>query len=588
MLIDTVVYLIATLIAVPLFKRFGLGAVLGYLAAGVVIGPWGLKLFRDAEATLHLAEFGVVLLLFVIGLELSPRRLWVMRHQVFAAGVAQVAVSALLLTPILMWFDLGLGPAVLVAFALALSSTAFALQTLAEKRQLGTAYGRSAFGILLFQDLAAIPLLALAPLLGPVGEGGFQWLGLFQAVGVIVAVVLGGHYLLIPLLRGIARLQSQEVFTIAALLIVFGTAAMMEAVGLSMGLGAFLAGVLLADSEHRHELEADIEPFKGLLLGLFFVAVGMTLNLGLIARHPFIAFGLALGLMLLKGGVLFALGRFEGLRPAHAARLATIMPQGGEFAFVILAAAVAAGGIAQAFVDWLIVVVSLSMAITPALYAALERLTLERKDEDDRPYDEIEEEEEDAFVVVAGFGRFGQIPCRILRGLDIHFTAIEGSSRQVDFVRRFGNQIYYGDARRLELLRAAKTGDAKAFILAVDDVDVSTQVAATVRKHFPELPIFARAIDRQHAFRLMELNVHYVIRDTLLSSLELTRELLRTLGLGSERSDRVVAGFQRRDQALLERQAQVHEDEDAMIGMTQAFSEELAELFEADRASAES
>ncbi len=584
LLIDSVGYLTATLIAVPLFKRLGLGAVLGYLAAGVVIGPWGLKLIGDAEGVLHLAEFGVVLLLFVIGLELNPKRLWVMRTQVFVGGALQVFITGALLVPALMMFDLSLSAAVLVALALALSSTAFALQTLAEKEQLATAYGRKAFGILLFQDIAAIPLLALAPLLGASAGGAFDWMGIAKALGVILGVILGGHYLLIPLLRGISRFGSQEVFTIAALLIVFGTAAMMESVGLSMALGAFLAGVLLADSEHRHELEADIEPFKGLLLGLFFVAVGMSLDLGLVARFPLQVLGLSLGLMLLKAVVLFALGKLSGLKNRDAVRLAAVMPQGGEFAFVVLGAAVAAGGLAQPVVDWLIVVVCISMGLNPLIYALVEWMTPETKSKTDRPYDDIADDA-DAFVVVAGFGRFGQIPSRILGGLDVHFTAVEQSSRRVDFVRKFGNQIYYGDASRLELLRAARVAEAKALILAVDDIEMSLAVARLMRKHFPDIPVFARATDRQHAFALMDIGVEYLVRDTLYSSLDLTRHLLVKLGYSPCDAERYVNEFRERDQALLERQAIVHENEEALIGMAQEFSVELTALFEADQQS---
>lgn len=580
-LVYAVIYLMAAVISVPLFKHFGLGAVLGYLAAGVVIGPWGLGLVGNAEASLHFAEFGVVLLLFIIGLELNPSRLWVFRHSIFGLGSLQVLLTVGLIIPVSMWLGLGFEAAFVVACALALSSTAFALQTLAERNQLSAQHGRKAFAVLLFQDLAVIPLLAIVPLLGPSesGEAGFQWMALLKAAAVILAVIVGGHYLLRPVLRAIARIKLQEIFTALALLIALGTALLMETVGLSMALGAFLAGVLLADSEYRHELEADIEPFKGLLLGMFFLAVGMTVNVGLILAQPGIVLGLAVALIALKFLILFIVGRLGGLNSASAVRLAAIMPQGGEFGFVILGAAVAAGVLGGSLSEQLIVVITLSMAMTPVLFAICERL-LDAGKQAEPDYDAIEEDE--PFVVIAGFGRVGQIPGRILRGLNVPFTALESDSTQVDFVRRFGNQVYYGDASRLELLRAAQTDRARAIVIALDDMVLSVETARQVITHFPHVPVLARARNRQHAHMLMDMGVHYVVRDTLASSLELSEQLLGRLGYNRGQSGEIVRAFRERDEALLHRQHEIHEDTAALIETVKEFQLELEELFQAD------
>ncbi len=581
---QSAIFLAAAVIAVPVSKRLGLGSVLGYLAAGIVIGPWLLGLIDDVESILHFAEFGVVLLLFIIGLELQPSRLWVMRKSVFGLGGAQLLVTgaALALAASLM----GLPPttAIVAGLGLALSSTAFALQILAERNELTTRHGRAAFSILLLQDLAVIPILAAVPLLGPEVSGvmgGGALVNAATAVVVLAGIVVGGRYLLRHVMRLVAGTRIREVFTAMALLTVIGTALLVEAAGLSMALGAFLAGVLLADSEYRHELEANIEPFKGLLLGLFFIAVGMSVNLGLVLREPLLIAGLVLALLSIKMAVLFTLGRISGLGAASARSLAVALPQGGEFAFVIFGLAVGSKVMPQALSDLLIVVVSLSMAVTPLLFSLNERFfKASRKGHDDKPF-ELPEEAENQ-VVIAGFGRFGQIVGRILRAKGISFTALESSPEQVDFVKKFGNKVYYGDSSRLDLLRAAKVDKAVAFVLAIDDVETSLKTAETVTRHFPQVTVYARARNRKHAYRLMDLGVTRIQRETFLSSLDLARSLLVGLGLPDYESDKLVQTFRAHDERRLFAHHELHDDEEKMIDLAKEAAKELEELFAQD------
>ncbi len=583
MLTEIAIFLAAAVVAVPISKRLGLGAVLGYLIAGIAIGPSGLGLIPDVEDVLHFAEFGVVLLLFIIGLELQPSRLYVLRKTVFGLGGAQVAITAVLIGAAALALGTTPAAAVVAALGLSLSSTAFALQILAEKKQLTTRYGRSAFGILLFQDLAIIPMLALVPLLGS-GAGGSpseMLLGTAKAVAVIAAVIVGGHYLLRPVLRIVAGTGIHEIFTAAGLLVVVGTALAMYSAGLSMALGAFLAGVLLADSEYRHELEADIEPFKGLLLGLFFIAVGMSVDLGLVARSPLVVAGLALALVAVKGAVLYALGRRQGLDVPSAISLAVVIPQGGEFAFVLFGVAVTAGAMASELADLLIVVVTVSMILTPLLVLANERLVAPRlRATDTRDFDTAMDQ--DNPVIVAGFGRFGQIVARVLTVRHIPFTALDASPEHVDFVRQYGNRIFYGDAARLEMLRAAGADRAKVFVLAIADIEASLKTAELVMKHFPHLKLYARARDRIHAYRLMDAGVRHLIRDTFLSSLDLAEQVLLGLGTPISEASVAVAKFKDYDQRLLAEQQKIHHDEEALRTAAIKSRQELERLFELD------
>ncbi len=579
---EAVVFLAAAVIAVPLFRRLGVGAVLGYLTAGMVIGPWVLGLVSDVGNILHFAELGVVLLLFVIGLELQPSRLWTLRRPVFGLGSAQVLVTGLILAGAGLAFGLPAAAALMAGLALSLSSTALVLQLLAEKKQLTTHHGRASFAVLLFQDLAAIPLLALFPLLAGAGMAqGWDWFGAAQAVGVVLAVILVGRRLLRPYLRLAASAKSQDVFVAATLLVVVGTALLMAQAGLSMALGSFLAGVLLADSEYRHELEADIDPFKGLLLGLFFIAVGMSVDLRLVLRQPLTILGLTAGLMATKALVLYALARATRHSHGAAVNLALFISQGGEFAFVLFGVAAGAGGLDKTLSDLLIVVVSLSMAVTPLAVALNEKwLRIGHAAAAPRAFDRIEPREHR--VIIAGFGRFGQMIARTLRMKKIPFTALEASFEQVDFVRRFGNKIYFGDASRLDLLQAARADHAEIFVLAIDDVEASVKTAEMVRKHYPQLKIYARARNRVHAYRLMDAGVDRLIRETLLSSLELARDVLVGLGYTAAEAEQAVTLFRRHDEELLARQHKIHEDEAALIAAARQGAEELERLFEQD------
>ncbi|MGB5345522.1 MAG: monovalent cation:proton antiporter-2 (CPA2) family protein, partial [Woeseia sp.] len=579
LLVEAVVFLAAATFVVPLSKWLGFGSIIGYLVAGLILGPWGVGLVSDVDAVLHFAEIGVVMLLFVIGLELQPARLRVLRRSVFGLGSAQVAATGVAFTLIAQYWLQDWAASVVVGFGLALSSTAFVLQMLAEKKDLRSAPGRASFGVLLFQDLAVIPLIALIPLLSSQGADtagdSSSLVAIARSVAVLAAFVIGGRYLLRPLMRMVASAQTQEIFTATALLMVLGSAILMDWLGLSMGLGAFLAGVLVADSEYSFQLESDIEPFKGLLLGLFFVAVGMSANLGLLLTEPATILAITVGLIVVKSALLFPLGRAFGLSGRDSLKLGTILAQGGEFAFVLFTLAVSEGVLDAALTSRLILAVTLSMALTPLLYLLGVRVasTMEHSAEKERPFDKVEET--DHQVIIAGFGRFGQIIARILSMKRIPFTALEVSTDQVDFVRRFGNKIYYGDASKLELLRSAEVDKAKVFVLAVQNPEVSMSIARMVRQHFPNVAIYARARNRQHAFALLELGVAGLIRDTFLSSVELGREILVKLGTDPEQARAAVDLFREHDEQRLREQSAIFRDEDALVQSAKDAVEQL-------------
>ena len=584
---QALVFLVATVVAVPLFKRLGLGTVLGYLAAGVAIGPWGLRLITDVENILHFAEFGVVLFLFVVGLELEPSRLWALRRAVFGLGGAQVALTTVVLTGIGVALGLPVTVAAVAALGLSLSSTALALQLLAEKNQLTTEHGRASFGILLFQDLAVIPVMALLPVLAakaPVAGADPMWLSTLKAVGVLAAILVGGRFILRPVFKIIARTRSQEVFTAAALLVVVGTASIVSLVGLSMALGAFVAGVLLADTEYRHELETDIEPFKGLLLGLFFIAVGMSVNLGLVAERPLLVMALVLGLVAAKAAILYAIGRFWCKGNAEPAlSLSIVLSQGGEFAFVLYGIAVKLGILPGHISDLLIVVVSVSMATTPVLSALFERFVRPRFHEKVAREFDVPPVEDNP-VIIAGFGRVGQVVGRVLTAKRIGFTALDNSPDHIDFLRKFGNKIYYGDASRIDLLRAAGAEKARVFVLAIDDVDMSVRTAHTVMEHFPHLQIYARARNRQHAYQLRDMGITELTRETFASSLELTRGVLEAVGLPIDQAITTIERFRQHDEELLERSYMHRQDMPKLVAMATSARSELQKLFEEDAA----
>jgi glutathione-regulated potassium-efflux system protein KefB len=579
-------FLVAAVAVVPLFKHLGLGEVLGYLAAGVVIGPSVLGLVPGPEDVLQFAQLGIVLLLFVIGLELKPARLRAMRKPIFGFGSLQVFVTTVVLA--LLGLALGLSPvpALIVGFSLGLCSTPLVLQLLAEKRELRTLHGKHAFSLLLFQDLAAIPVLAVLPILvvGTLpGDDVTAILGeLAIAAGAFVALIVGGRLLMKPLFRFAAGTRSREVFAATALTVVIGAGLLMDFAGLSTALGAFLAGVLLADSEYRHNIEADIEPFKGLLLGLFFMAVGMTTEIRLVLDAPVTVLLLVTGLLLAKGMSIVLASRLYGLPWPASVELGVVLSQGGEFAFVLLTAAVAVQLLPVELVALLVLVISISMATTPMLFSALARWVRPRFSPPApvREFDPIEDDSPE--VIIVGLGRFGQITGRILRALGIRYTVLEASAEQVDFVGRYGTKAYYGDASRVDLLTAAGAGRAKLVVLAIGDVAASMGVAEAVRRNFPHLAIYARARDRHHAHLLMRLGVPVIRRELLGSSMELTRDVLLALGFRASRADQVIAGFRAHDEKTLARQLAHMGNERELVQTTRDAAAELAELFESD------
>jgi glutathione-regulated potassium-efflux system ancillary protein KefC/glutathione-regulated potassium-efflux system protein KefB len=581
---QTAILLAAAVLTVSVFRFLRLSSILGYIAAGLIIGPWGLNLIGDIGNITRVSEFGVVLLLFVIGLELQPTRLWVMRRLVFGLGTAQVLVCTLALAALA--YALGQTPvaAAVVGFGLSLSSTPLVLQVLAERKQLHAQHGRAAFGILLFQDLAVLPVLAVLPLLG--AQAGAQtaqaawWAGLLKLLAVI-GIVVGGRLLLRPALRVVARVQVGEVFTAAALLTVIATALLANAAGLSGSLGAFLAGVLLADSEFRHELEADLEPFKGLLLGLFFISVGMRANLDLLALELPTLLLVTAGFLGVKIAVVRVLGGLAGQKRDTAWRLAFALPAGGEFAFVLFILAARQHLLDARTADLLVLAVTLSMMLGPLLLIVYEAFATRWLLPPQRPYDAIDAHETP--VIIAGFGRFGQIVGRVLRVKGIPFTALDSSQTHVDFVRRFGNEVYYGDASRLDLLRAAGAASARFLVLAIDDTEASTRTAVLVREQFPRLRIFARARSRQHVFALMDAGVENIVRETYGSSLELATSILEALGETPAAAREAVRRFRAHDEATLAKQYAVKEDDIKFLATSREAAQQLEKLFESDR-----
>jgi glutathione-regulated potassium-efflux system ancillary protein KefC/glutathione-regulated potassium-efflux system protein KefB len=588
-LAQTAILLLAAVVAVSLFRFLRLSSILGYVAAGLAIGPWGLNLVGNVERITQVSEFGIVLLLFIIGLELQPTRLWVMRRLVFGLGAAQVLLCAAALGLAAYLAGQPLIAAGVIGFGLSLSSTPLVLQVLAERRQLQTQHGRAAFAILLFQDLAVLPVLAVLPLLageGPshTGGGGAWWVGLLKLLAVIAIVVFaGGRLVLRPALRLVARTQVSEVFTAAALLTVIATALLANLAGLSASLGAFLAGVLLADSEFRHELEADLEPFKGLLLGLFFISVGMSANLGLLRSQPLRLIAVTAGLILIKVLIVALLGRLAGQKSDAARRLAFSIPAGGEFAFVLFTLAARERLIAAGTADLLVLAVTLSMMLGPLLLIAYEAIARRWLTPAARPFDAFAGQTTP--VIIAGFGRFGQIVGRVLRVRGITFTALDSSQTHVDFVRRFGNEVFYGDASRLDLLRAAGAAQARFLVLAIDDVEAATRTAVLVREQFPQLRIFARARSRQHVFALMDAGVKPkdIVRETYGSSLEMAAALLEASGQTAAQAREVVRRFRIHDEATLARQYEVKEDDKKFLATSLEAAQQLEKLFEADR-----
>ena len=590
-LVNSFIYLSASVLMVTLSRALGLGAIIGYLVAGIVIGPWGLGLVSNVQDILHFAEFGVVLMLFLVGLELEPRRLWSLRRPIFGWGSAQVLVCALAITAGALLLGVAWRTALVAGLGLALSSTAIALQVMDERNLLRTRAGQAGFSILLFQDVAAIPILALLPLLGAAAGAGDDHsagevlLEALKIVGVIGAIVLGGRLLLRPLLRWIAKSRTPEIFTAASLLLVVGIAYLMVMVGLSMALGAFLAGVLLADSEYRSELEADIEPFKGLLLGLFFIAVGMSIDFGVIMRSPWLMAGILLGFLALKAVVIYTLAKVAGVPYQERPVFTLLLAQGGEFAFVVFQAAAGAQVFSAETASLLIGAVALSMLISPLLLVLIDRALLRRYAQlktATPPAQEISEPQE-APVIIAGFGRYGQIVARVMLAQGIPTTVLDHSVEILEIARAFGYRVFYGDATRLDLLRIAGAEHARVLVVAVDDPEQSLKIVTLARKHFPQLQLVARARDLTHWNALRDLGVTLVQRELFESSLESARTVLELMGQSPTRAQEMTRRFREHNIALADRMYPHHKDRAKMVAVAREGRAQLAEQMAKER-----
>ena len=583
LLLQVTIFLGAALILVPLGKRFGLATVLGYLLTGILLGPYVLKIENDTESIMQLAEYGVIMLMFLIGLELRPQRLWQLRNSIFVLGSLQMAVTGVVLIAF-SWFVLGLSfnASVVVGFGLALSSTAFVLQLLAEKKQLVSTHGRQAFAILLFQDMAVIPLLALLPLISGV-DGTHHGIAYLAAViATFSGLFLFSRYIMRPFFRFVIKSGASELLTAIALFIVLGVVQLMNLLDISTTLGAFLTGVLLADSEYRHELEASVQPFKGLLLGLFFMTVGMTIQLDLIGQMPWIIIGGALGLVLVKFVVLALIGHFSGYRWSTSIRLGVALAQGGEFAFVLFSSATQYRILEKSVADPLILIVTISMILTPLAFFILEKWgePLFSRHKVSPKFDHIPDDQHT--VIIAGFGRMGQIVGRLLRMHNIEFTAVDKNINQVNFVRKFGNAVYYGDPKNPEILRASGIVNAKLFILTLDDIEDSIQVAKYIKRTYPHIRILARARDRQHVYRLREAGVEHIWRETYLSALGMSYDALVNLGIDPKKAYDDIEIFRDYDEALLRRQQTIYTDEKQLMETNRAAMVELESLFDSD------
>lgn len=575
-------FIASAVILVPIFHKLGLGSILGYLVAGIIVGPYGLSLIHETEMLKHFAELGVILLLFIIGLEIQPTKLWSMRRGLFGLGNLQIFLCSLIFMAIAKYFGVSTIPAAVIGFGLSLSSTAFALQTLEDKSQLGTEYGQSSFSVLLMQDLIAIPALAIIPTLSQNASAtGLSLNTLAMFIVIILGLVLVSRFLIRPAFRIISATRIRELFTAITLVIVLGVASLMLSIGLSAALGTFIAGVLLADSEYRHELEADLGPFKNLLMGLFFIGVGMSVNLDLITSQPLLIIALSLGYILLKMFLVYVSGRIFKLSKTNSKLMALTVGQGGEFAFVIFGIALTYQMADPDVLAILTVVISISMALSPILLLLNDKYEAVVCKEKAKPtYDQIQNESPE--VIIAGFGRFGQIFARILRTQNIPFTAIDRDPNQIDLVRKFGNKVYYGDASRLDIMEAAGVAKAKYFVLALDDVSDSVKAAQTIKEHFPHIKIYARSRNRGHSFDLMDLGVTHIKREMFDSSLNFTSDLLKDMGMAPEKVDNIIRKFAKHDLDFIEVQHKVRNDEKMFMSAYNQAQAQLAEVLSQD------
>jgi len=587
-LINSLIYLGAAVLVVPLSKALGLGSIIGYLAAGIAIGPWGLRLVSNVEDILHFAEFGVVLMLFLVGLELEPRRLWSLRRPIFGWGSAQVLLCAALLLAAGMACGLPWRVSLVAALGLALSSTAIALQVFGERNLLRTDSGQAGFSILLFQDVAAIPILALLPLLATGGDAAHEMSGAARAleaakiVGVVAGIVLGGRLLLRPLLAWIARSRTPEIFTATSLLLVVAIAALMQLVGLSMALGAFLAGVLLAESEYRRELETDIEPFKGLLLGLFFIAVGMSIDFGVLLAHPLRMAAVVVGFMVVKSAAIYGLAKAMGLPVQERPIFTLLLAQGGEFAFVVFSAA-GPSVLPPETSSFLIAAVALSMLLSPLLLVALDKWVLPRwTDGEAREMEEISEQQ-DANVVICGFGRYGQIIGRMMNAEGLQVTVLDHDPDTVEGLRQFGFRVFYGDATRLDLLRTAGAATAKVLVVAVDDVEQSLAIVDLAKQNFPDTRIVARARNLNHWFQLRDREVHLAERELFESSLRSGRQVLELLGWPPAEARESAMRFRQLNIRFAEETHPLYKDRAQFIGASKVGRQQMEQQMAKER-----
>ncbi|EMB9075804.1 TPA: glutathione-regulated potassium-efflux system protein KefB [Enterobacter cloacae] len=579
LLLAGVLFLFAAVVAVPLAARLGIGAVLGYLLAGIAIGPWGLGFISDVDEILHFSELGVVFLMFIIGLELNPSKLWQLRRSIFGVGAAQVLFSAAILAGLLMLTDFSWQAATIGGIGLAMSSTAMALQLMRDKGMNRSESGQLGFSVLLFQDLAVIPALALVPLLAGPGDDHFDWAKVSMKVLAFAGMLIGGRFLLRPVFRFIAASGVREVFTAATLLLVLGSALFMDALGLSMALGTFIAGVLLAESEYRHELEIAIEPFKGLLLGLFFISVGMALNLGVLYTHLLWVILSVAVLVAVKTLVLYVLARISGLRSSERMQFASVLSQGGEFAFVLFSTASSQKLFKDDQMALLLVTVTLSMMTTPLLMKLVDKLLSRRlnpaDDEDEAPWVEDDKPQ----VIVVGFGRFGQVIGRLLMANKMRITVLERDISAVNLMRKYGYKVYYGDATQLELLRSAGAEAAESIVITCNDPEDTMKLVELCQQHFPHLHILARARGRVEAHELLQAGVKHFSRETFSSALELGRKALISLGMHPHQAQRAQMHFRRLDMRMLRELMPVHTDT-AQISRVREARRELEEIFQ--------
>ena len=578
LLASVLVFLAATVIAVPLFKRLRLGAILGYLVAGIVIGPSVLNLVNDPYTILHFAEMGVVFLLFVIGLELDPKTLWRMRNQILFSGGTQLLGSAAVLGGLVLLAGYNLITAIVVGLAIALSSTAFAIQLMNEQRVLQTPPGQQGFSILLMQDVAVIPILLLVASFSPTpaAQSAPWWI----AIGAVIGVLVIGRFLINPFLRLVSRYGSTEVMTAAALLIVLVTALAMDKVGLSMGMGAFIAGILLADSSFRHQLETEIEPFKGLLLGLFFIAIGMNLDLQLLVDKPLTVAVATLLLVAIKAAIIFFILKLNKQSSTDSARVSIMLCQGGEFAFVVMTLAVSNQVVEPHIASMVNLVVGVSMALTSPLVIAYSYVFNSKNCP--AVYD-TQHDSQEPRVLIAGFGRFGQIAARILTANGVHFTAMDKDAKHIEFVQQFGNKVFYGDATRLDLLRKAGIQGASIVFIAIDDMESVTKLAQLLRHEYPDIQIVARAHNRTHVTQLANLGVTHITREMFGGALEASKQVLLSMGYSQGQADYMAHVFAQHDDAMLQRSIEHNMTLPDMIESSKQGREELRALFANDQ-----